>query len=232
MKDVLVLFLGWLNDIHNAVFNWRLATLEDWLVWVIIGAVLLLYLGALILSRNVQNFARQNVSRMRRGLLGVSESATLIGLVIAALAIVTNLVGNSDVSKTFTVDALKAVIICLTGSAIFFFFGFFFTRFNRWLYVYLSEACSSSGWYSLTWSLFALLEILLPHRAWRFAMLAAPAAVIFYTFGTLKEMMRSRSTVPLKGDVMTLTWDFCSVPRHGWYIDQEGCPYCVKSTDN
>ena len=163
-----------------------LVTLHGWQIMLLIVAILLLYLIAVIHPR-IRRFAKNNTGVLAGGLPGIGDTSTLIGLVLAALAVVASFIQNQPLAK------FEAILFFLTGAVIFLFFYLFFRQLIVWWGVYFSIGTISSGWYCLAWSLFALLDVLLPDRSWRFVLLVAPASMFVSAVLSLILMLQAQA---------------------------------------
>jgi len=165
----------------------NLSTYPDWLLGLVAALVFLLYLIFIILPRIRSAAADQrHIDIFIESLPRTGEAATLLGLVLAAVAVVTGYAPKDDVDK------FNAILLFLSGVGFFIFLYVAFSLFVLPLSVYLSLSFISSVWYCLSLSLFALLDVLLPNHIWRFVLLLPPIGLFISNLLSLILLYRTQ----------------------------------------
>jgi hypothetical protein len=148
-----------------------LAPLADWHIGALLAAVPCIY-GAIFICNGTRRFAKKNVDILNQGLPSLGDATTLVGLLLAALAILAT-TNNQEGIERFHAAFL------FVGVGILSLFGFQALRphVSPWT-VYFSEAMFGTTWYAVAWGVFALVDSLIPSSTWRLSLLSAPAMVV------------------------------------------------------
>jgi hypothetical protein len=155
--------------------------------------ILLLYLLGL-LSPHIRGFSCNNAGKIVASLPGVGDSTTLLGLIIAALAIV------GSIGEDKLVGFFEISVFWLGASLIFVFAHILLTRQVTAWTAYFASAAVDSGWWSLAWSIWALLNALVPGGIWVYTFLIVPAGVLVASIANLVSMRQAeRRNVAEKG---------------------------------
>lgn len=146
--------------------------------------LLVLYLLGLF-SGQIRGYSRTNAGKIVASLPSIGQSTTLLGLVIAALAILGSLGGNEGA------PAFESGIIWLGVSLMFVFAHILLTRqVTRWT-AYFASAAMDSAWWCLAWSVWALFDSLIPGETWVYAFLIVPAGVLTASIANLVSMCQA-----------------------------------------
>jgi hypothetical protein len=148
--------------------------LPDWLIALLPTLPVLIYLGGFVFFPTIRTVMRSHMKVLAKQLPSLGDVSTLLGLVLATLTLVGTLPASGE--------PIRSDVSCmlLSGTSLFLFLCFVFSRFTLWWCVYWAEASITSGWYCLALSLFAALDLLLSDKMWRFVLVIPPLALLYY----------------------------------------------------
>lgn len=137
--------------------------------------------------RSIRSFARLKVTELAMTLPTLGEIASLIGLVFAAMAVLIGFSGPDEAAR------FEIAFLFLSSTIVALFLVLLFRSWILWWTVYLAGAALATAWYCLAWSVFALVDIFLPDKDWRFMLLVGPSAMVLYALGSLAMMQAQKS---------------------------------------
>lgn len=192
--------------------------LPKWSIAILILLMFILWFISFSVSARVRLYVNRHRDSLIEQLPSLGDASTLLGLVFASMAIVASFAANANIGK------YEPTLMFLSGSALFLFFYITLSRIPiyPWI-VHFSWASISSGWYCLSWSPFALIDVLLPTKLWRLILIFPPVLLLIYALTSIGIMWYSK-----QGGTM-LTWYKC--PTHGFVPrTKNGCKYCQPSS--
>jgi hypothetical protein len=128
---------------------------------------------------DIRTVMQSHMELLAKQLRTLGDVSTLLGLVLATLALVVALPASGEPIRS------DVSFMLLSGTSLFLFLCFVFSRFTLWWCVYWAEASITSGWYCLALSLFAALDLLLSDKMWPFVLVIPPLALLYYVVKSL-----------------------------------------------
>ena len=148
--------------------------------------VIALYLAAYCCSSKIRAYATAHAGAIADALkIDPTASVTVIGLIIAAVAILAVFVTSSN-AHTSAIAMMDSE--WLAFAALFAFAQLLLTRQVTGFTSYLADAATGSLWWCLSWSLWVLFQTLAPNAGWMIILAAAPVGVLVISTFDLKSM--------------------------------------------
>lgn len=152
-------------------------------------AVVALYSAGYLFSSSIRRFVTGHPGLIAENLeSGATASITVFTLIIATVAILATF-GAGKLGQNLRIGYEWLAVAMLSSLA-----QFLLTRQVSPLTSYAAVAATDSLWWSLTWSIWALYQAVLPDEGWTVILAIAALAVAFMSIVNVRSMARAGRT--------------------------------------